>query len=541
MSSLLDLILPGVAASRAEARLRATRARARARATERAVEVAEQHYGRRRYEAAARGRRTDGWRTSPSSAVAEIGPALALLRDRSRDLVRNNPWAKKAIGVHEARTVGTGIVPTPAVPDGAASGLRRDGAELAARWKGWAETTECDAAGRTNLYGLQALAQRSVGEAGEALVRRRWRRTSDGLTVPLQLQLLEPDHLDLSKTEPLKSGNHVLQGVEFNKIGRRVAYWMHREHPGGSIYGLRTRSYGEPVRVPASEVLHIFRSERIGQVRGVPWGASCLLKLRDFDDYDDATLLRQKIAACFAAFVRDIDSTIGEDSSLQKDASGRRIDEIEPGMVQELGPGQDVTFSSPPPAMGFRDYSEITLHAIAAGYGVTYEALSGDLSRVNFSSGRMGWLEMEAAIRTWRRNEFIPQFCQGVWGWFLDGALLAGHADARVPARWTPPRREMLDPLKEVKALREAVRSGFTSLSDALRSLGHDPEEVLEELKSDLDLLDKLGIELDSDPRKGGAATAGGQGERGLAGALCEAVLGALEESAQLGDDPGGQ
>ena len=51
----------------------------------------------RGYDGAARGRRTEGWRAPGSSADTEIGMAGALLRDRMRDLVRNNPHAAKAL------------------------------------------------------------------------------------------------------------------------------------------------------------------------------------------------------------------------------------------------------------------------------------------------------------------------------------------------------------------------------------------------------------------------------------------------------------
>lgn len=530
--TLLERLLPGFAARRARARYRAA-------AWRHAAGDLDRHVGKRRYDAASRSRRTDGWRTSGASAISEVGPALALLRDRSRDLVRNNPWAAKAIRVLDSRTIGTGIVPRPTVPKDAPSAARAAAEELRARWRGWAESTECDAEGRTDFYGMQSQVERCVDEAGEALVRRRWRRTSDGLVVPLQLQLLEPDFLDLTKTGVLSGGNRVIQGVEFDKLGRRAAYWLFREHPGNSLHGFYSRATTPSARVPAQDVLHVFRSERIGQVRGVPRGAPCLLKLRDFDEFDDATLYRQKIANMFVGFTHDIDASVAEDSALEKDPQGRRIDDFEPGTWEDLPPGKEITFSDPPDAMGFADYAKVTLRAVAAGYGITYEALTGDLSGVNFSSGRMGWLEMESDIRSWRRKGLVPQLCQGVWSWFLDAAELAGATDVRVPARWTPPRREMLDPLKEIKALREGVRSGFSSLSETIRSLGYEPDDLLGELAEDLELIDSLGIQLDSDPRKGQAATAGGQGEeRAGMKALIRGVLEELIEERELLDDP---
>ncbi len=138
-------------------------------------------------------------------------------------------------------------------------------------------------------------------ESGECLIRIRERRIEDGLPVPLQLQLLEPDHLDTGKTGEISGGGFVVQGVEFDALGRRRAYWLYPVHPG-EVATFRKAQLASK-RVPADGVLHLFDRLRPGQVRGVPWFAPVILKLRDLDEYDDAELVRKKIEACFAAFV----------------------------------------------------------------------------------------------------------------------------------------------------------------------------------------------------------------------------------------------
>src|SRR5512147_1767908 len=65
----------------------------------------------RSYDGARVGRRTEGWVVAGTSANAEIGTALSRLRDRSRDLVRNNPYAAKATHAVVSNLVGTGILP----------------------------------------------------------------------------------------------------------------------------------------------------------------------------------------------------------------------------------------------------------------------------------------------------------------------------------------------------------------------------------------------------------------------------------------------
>lgn len=451
--------------------------------------------GRRRwgaYDGASKGRRTQGWKTAPSGANAELRGALSVLRDRSRDLVRNNAYATRGIGAIATNTVGTGIVAK-------VKGSKR----LVDLWKAWAESTQCDAQGQHDLYGLQAIAMRAIAEGGEVLVRRRWRRPEDGLAVPLQLQVLEGDHLDSSKDGGLPNGGVIVQGVEFDAIGRRAAYWLFDDHPGD---GTRWQA-GPSRRIPAADVLHVYRVDRPGQVRGVPWLAPAIIRLRDFADYEDAQLLRQKIAACFTAFVHDIEAPDGT----AQGKSGEPLEEIEPGIIEYLPPGKDVTFATPPSVSGYGEYARQQLGAIAATLGITYEELTGDLSNVNFSSGRMGWIGMARNIDAWRWTMLVPRLCDPVFGWFRTAAELSGVAAANVAARWTPPRREMIDPTKEVPAVRDAIRAGLVSLPEALRREGEDPDEVVEEIAVFQKRLDELGIVLDSDPRKttrGGGSTA---------------------------------
>ena len=336
----------------------------------------------RAYEGARIGRRTEGWVVAGTSANAEIGTAIARLRDRTRDLVRNNPYAAKAVSAVVSNLVGTGIMPRARAADAALN----DQADTL--WARFAEA--CDADGLTDFSGLQALIVRTLVESGECLVRIRERRAEDGLPVPLQLQLLEPDHLDAGKTGDAPGGGFVIQGVEFDALGRRRAYWLYPVHPG-EVAMFRRASLASPP-VPASSVLHLFDRLRPGQVRGVPWFAPVILKLRDLDEYDDAELVRKKIEACFAAFVTgsEDEETLGSASTA---ADGRRVESFEPGMIEYLQPGKDVKFATPSHAGGYAEYMRVHLHAIAAGVGLTYELLTGDLSQVNYSSIRAGLIE----------------------------------------------------------------------------------------------------------------------------------------------------
>lgn len=448
----------------------------------------------RHYEAAQPGRRTSGWARRRGDANAVGGVALAELRMHARDLIRNNGWAKRAQRVISNNTVGWGIYP------------RASGAQAARAmelWKKWAESPNCEAGGRHTFYGIQALAMRSAPESGEVLIRKRPRRKEDGLAIPLQLQVLEADFLDTSMDSATSlAGGPIIQGVEFDLLGRRAAYWLFPEHPGS------LRSSGISKRIPASEILHVYLMERPGQVRGVSWFGASIVPLKDLDEFEDASLVRQKIAACFAAFVEDPDGTgapIGDPGKAPKD---ELVETFEPGMIARLPAGKKITFATPPTIVDER-FDKQKLLKVAAALGVPYEEMTGDYSATNYSSSRMSRLAHWGHVRSWQWEMLIPQLCGGVWGWAMEAAALAGLLDdgqESPGADWTTPPMPMLEPDKEGLAYQRLVRNGVMTLYDVIREQGGDPATHLQEYAEANATLDKLKIMLDSDPRAVSAA-----------------------------------
>ena len=196
----------------------------------------------RGYDGAAKGRRTDGWRSAGTSADSEIGTAGALLRDRMRDLVRNNPHAAKAVSVLVNNIIGSGIIAR------AASGNAKLDAQATALWEAW--SVRCDADGQLDFLGIQTLACRQMVEAGEVLIRRRPRRASDGLDVPLQLQLLEADMLDASRNgdlvELFRRPGEDVQVAVCHRIERSRAHSPTRGHAGNRTNPRMSRTSPRP-------------------------------------------------------------------------------------------------------------------------------------------------------------------------------------------------------------------------------------------------------------------------------------------------------
>jgi lambda family phage portal protein len=461
------------------------------------------------HEAAGRGRRSLAWAPGNPGAVAALLATNAELRSKSRDLVRRNAWAQAGIEAFVANAVGTGIKPQSLSSD------EHFKTEVQTLWRDWTE--EADAAGQTDFYGLQALACRAMLEGGECLIRLRARRPEDGLVVPLQLQLLEPEHLPMNLNIDLESGNVVRSGIEFDALGRRVAYHLYRSHPDdGRLAPMSGQGGLETVRIDAREIIHLYRVLRPGQIRGEPWLSRALVKLNELDQYDDAELVRKKTAAMFAGFVTrqsPEDNLMGEGGA---DSGGVALAGLEPGTMQILEPGEDIKFSDPADVGGsYAEFLRTQFRAVAAAIGITYEQLTGDLSGVNYSSIRAGLLEFRRRCETIQHSVLVHQLCRPVWAAWMKQAVLAGAIKAPGFARggvarrrqylqvkWIPQGWQWVDPQKEFKAMLTAIRAGVMSRSEAISANGYDAEDVDREIAADNARADALGLIFDSDPRR---------------------------------------
>lgn len=454
------------------------------------------------YEGAKTGRRTDGWITGATSADAEIGLYGDRMRERARDLVRNNPHAAKGLAVIVSNKIGTGILcgPDPTSMVRPNQRLMKSITELWTRW-----IDSCDMAGRLDLYGIQSLAERTRAESGEALIRFvtvPLRKMGD---VPLRLQVLEPDMLDSTQHRVLGDGSEILRGIEYSR-GVPVAYWLFDAHPGDDGVAGRRSTLGSS-RVPASEVLHYFKPLRAGQRRGITDFASVILRLRALDDYDDAEVMRKKVAACLAAFVTTPGGLPGSSlAAVTTDAKGQ-VETLYPGMVGYLKPGENVVMNDPKPSTDYKSFQSVQLHAIAAGLGVPYELLTGDLSEVTYTSHRGGLVQFRGMVEADQWQLVIPQICQPIWRRFLrEAAVFDGAISPDTPAAYTPPRFGLLDPAKEIPALIQSIQSGIDSYQNVVRREGYDPMEKLAEIEAFQTHVRSRGLALSSIPTLPAAA-----------------------------------
>ncbi|CAI8764458.1 Phage portal protein [Pseudomonas sp. IT-93MI4] len=454
------------------------------------------------YEGAGEGRRSAGW-DAPDNGLNSINtPALRNLRSRSRAAVRNDPYAFNVIEKRVSNLIGTGINPRPKTDDDA---LRKQLQEL---WEDWVD--ESDADDLTDFYGQQALAARTVETSGECFIRLRPRSLDDGHAVPLQLQLLAPEFVPHDKFETTRDGNVIRAGIEFNPVGKRVAYWMYRSHPGDP--SSLNAGYNQLVRVPASQVLHIFEPLEPGQLRGVPRLSPVLKRLRSLDNYDDAVLFRQEVANLFAGFITrpppdsgpmPRDPVTGQPLVTDRDGFTPMV-ALEPGTMQELGPGEEVEFSKPPDAgNNYPDFMRQQLMAAAAGTGTPYEILTGDMREINDRALRVVLNEFRRRLEQLQFSVYVHQLCRPVRAAWMDMAVLSGalvledYAQRRreyLRTRWVPQGWAYIQPVQDVQARTMEVKAGFASRSEMVLRTGYDAETVDAENAADLARAVRLGL-----------------------------------------------
>jgi capsid protein len=164
-----------------------------------------------------------------------------------------------------------------------------------------------------------------------------------------------------------------------------------------------------------------------------------------------------------------------------------------------LPPGRTFQAFTPPSSGDFVSTHREYAHSVAAAYQITYESLTGDLSNVNFSSFRGGWLEFQRRIAYLRGKVSYPGMMDPICRWHDDLARMSGLLKGPVTWIHTPPRREMIDPTREIPALIDAIRAGLMSLSEVQRSFGYVPDEVRAELAQDIERARAAGLTLSVD------------------------------------------
>ncbi|KAB2542305.1 hypothetical protein AL035_08070 [Salipiger aestuarii] len=430
----------------------------------------------RSFDAAAGGRRGAGFGRHFGSHGTETLAAAIPVRARARHAYANNGYIRNAVDAIVAEAVGAGIEANSAYPD----------KDVAALIDKAFSDADLDAEGRTDFRGMTAAAVLAEIVDGEALFVAENR---DGRTVWRQYPA---EALDESDTRDLGDGGYVVAGVEFAANGTRRAYHFRPQRPTDLFPTAQ-----ESIRVPAEDVIHIFRQLGSGQVRGISQLAPILLTVNELDQALDAMLVGLKISSMFAGFVTDT-TNMGGAGEAFPEADGGDIS-LEPGVVRVLPGGTDIKFAAPEQAKESIAFAKLTLGQIAAGLGVPQHLVDGDLSQANYSSLRAGLLPFRAKVEQYVYHTLVPQFLNPVFRRFVTDEYVAGRLDvtdltAAQKAEWLPPRPMQVDPQKDMEAARAALDMGLTSRRQAVAQLGWNVAELDREIAADRAREAELGL-----------------------------------------------
>lgn len=462
----------------------------------------------RMYSAARQTRNTTGFGTSTTSADAELASSLTALRSRSRQMVRDSAYARRARDLVVNNVIGHGMGIQAQVM-GARGDLRKSiNDSIEREWREWCAADSCHTGGVLHFGDLERAALAQVFEAGECLIRAHDRAFGNS-RVPLALELIESERVVDGIAEPggILPGNEMRMGFEVDsRFGRPQAAWIARRHPGD----IRHTGGGDLAeRVPASQLYHLRIVTRWPQTRGEPW-LHCVV--RKLDDMNEATALELTAARGAAAYFATIKSPEEEPDEDEVEEDGTPVMVLDPLTIRKLDPGEELDFHAPNrPNAQLDPFMKMMLREVATGTNTSYASLSGDYTNTNYSGGRLALLDDRdgwRALQQW----WIRAFRMPLHKRWVQQAALAGAIDVPVAeyaanmakfeaVRFKPRGWAWVDPTKEVKAYKEGVMGGLTTLTDVIAATGEgrDIEDFIATRKRELELLGEAGILTDTE------------------------------------------
>lgn len=419
--------------------------------------------GSRSYEAATgSARRFTGGTQTFGTWGAETSAAREPLQRRARHFEANNALARSGVSAWVTSSVGPGLLPTSQHPDPET----RKAADAA--FRRWARHADAD--GLTDFAGLTAAMVRAERIDGEGFAVWQGNR----------LRQVPAEQVDMSMTRDLPGGAHIASGVEFDHDGQRVGYWIHPAKPT-ELWP----TAAAPVRLDASEVLHLFRAAGPGAVRGVSALAPVLLNLSELDGLTDAQLVNARMAALMSVILTN-ENDLGDGSDPLADGIG-----LEPGAILKFPGGWKVTSTAPQQAQQTAEFQAHLIRVIASGLDIPQHLLDGNIAQANYSSLRAALVAFRQKIEAYQFGTLVPQFLGPVWKRVMTEAVLSGelHADLTPDllenVEWIPPAQPWVDPMKDAQATVALLENGLMSRRQAVAALGYSLEELDAEIAAD--------------------------------------------------------
>lgn len=441
---------------------------------------------------AAQVRSNNAWTAQLESPDDIITKGHRILVARSREQWANNDYVKNLVRLCRQGIVGhQGILLQARAKKSRGGKLDNelnDAVETA--WNEWCKPKNCDVKGLHSMWKMQRLAVNTAVRDGEFIFRKIYGPDAGPWGFSLQAvdpQRLPPDY----NIDRLTNGGFIRHGIEFNRYGRPVFFhFSTTDESEDGYYSISGRGFS---RVHADQIIHGFVEEMVGQKRGLPWTSCGLLRLNHLAGFELAAVENARAGATKMGFIK-----WKEGFGPEAEEDEEQVVDAEPLSFHELPQGAELADWMPQfPNNETASFTKAMLRGAAAGWGVLYNNVAGDLEGVNFSSIRQGTLDERdhwKDLQQW----LVESLLQPVFDAWLEVALLSGRIVVRgkpVPATridtlreilWQPRRWQWIDPGADVEAAVKSKNNMLASPSQIILDSGRDPMDVWSESARDV-------------------------------------------------------
>lgn len=457
---------------------------------------------KRRYDGALIDRLRNDFVGSTQSADSEIRFSIRKLRDRCRDLHRNNAYVKRYVNLLKTNIIGAmgiklqaQVIDQDKTPDFVAN------AQIERNFTDWSKKGNCTSDGRSSFLDVQKLVIENLAIDGEVLIQILPNSSND---YRFAINVIDIDYLDEEKNEMLPNGNEIRMGVEMDRNRKPVAYHVFTHHPYDYNFSASLRR--ETKRLPATNIIHIYMQERPYQTRGVPFLSPILTQLKQLDGYLEAELVASRVAASKMGFFTSPDGE-GYTGDGESADSNNRLMNVEAGSFEQLPSGVDFkTFDPSHPTQQFETFVKTILRQVASGLNVPYNELANDLEGVSYSSLRQSVLEAREYYKFMQK--FLAQhLLEPVYLKWLEMAIMANKVnlpmtkfDKFTRVRFVGKGFSWIDPQKEAQANVLLLKNGLISVQDVQQNYGRDTEDLYAQLEAEKNLRTNFGVSAAYEP-----------------------------------------
>lgn len=457
------------------------------------------------YAAANNNRLNADWRLASVGPNHDLRFALDTVRNRARDLVNNDDYAKGYIRQMKVNVIGPfGFTPkfNPQVRD---VKFRDNARRIKEKFFDWTEARHCSIDGEKEFLDFQNLAITYAARDGEFCLRIVKNKK---MKYGFALQMLQVELLDEMYNETLPGNRVVILGIEYDRATwRRTAFYFKDIPIEAQVYGYIT-SVGKRIRIPADEIIYGFDQEYENQSRGISWMVQTMSAMKMLSGYDEATLVNARQRATFGGFLNTDVNTPGKYEGDSVTDTGDLVMELENGIWKQLPRGVSAEFPDNNfPSAQYDMYVNQNLRKQSVGLGVAGSVHSGNYRDVNFSSERARQIAIRdnfMLVQEW----LVRRLYKKIGYLFLKEAWLTGQIDYPVAEFerysrivWTGRRWAYVNPDQEMSANEKRFKLRTKSISQMIEeSDGNlEPEEVFAQIAEDEKTLAKLGLKVITD------------------------------------------